>query len=54
MQQLDQRLRNTPFAVGHESLIKVLRGFSNNRDHSTAEQLFQGLPVHGMLGTTSA
>ena len=54
VQQLDQLLGTTPIAVGDVILVEVLQGFSNNRDHATAERLFRGLPVLEMLGTANA
>ena len=54
--QLDKPFGGYPFPIasGDVILLEVLQGFSNNRDHATAEQLFQGLPVLGMLCTTRA
>ena len=54
VERLDALLGVTPVAVGDLILVEVLQGFRNERDASTARQLFCALPLLTMVGAQNA
>jgi predicted nucleic acid-binding protein len=54
VERLDALLGASPIAIGDLILVEVLQGFRNERDASTARQLFRAMPLLTMVGAQNA